>query len=97
MKLRLRILLPVIFAAFHFIAVGEMLLTGGENGDGALGLVMLDWPLLALCMHSPSDSALARYFCSLAPHAWVHYLLAGTLMYALAGFVIGATIDGVRA
>jgi hypothetical protein len=95
MKLHLRILLPVAFAAFHFIAVGDMLLTGGENGDGALGLVILDGPLFVLCVHAPS--ALGRYFCSLTYPGCVIYLLAGTLMYALAGFVIGAVIDRARA
>jgi hypothetical protein len=91
LKLRLRILLPVVFAAFHFIAVGDMLLTGGENGDGALGLLILDWPLILPCMHT--HAAFARPFCSIAPGGWTLYLLAGTLIYALIGFAIGAAID----
>lgn len=93
MRARLRIRLAVIFAAIHFIVVGGGILMGAQNGDGALGLVFWDLPLLELCAHSP----LGRYVCSFSPRGWAIYVLAGTLIYALIGFVIGAAIDGLRA
>ena len=52
LQVRLVILLPLIFASLRFITVGFTILTGGENGDGALGLVLADLPLFALCAHS---------------------------------------------
>lgn len=97
LQMRLAILLPLIFASFHFIAVGLTILTGGENGDGALGLVLGDLPLFALCAYS----GLGRYLCPISgapptPLDWTIFLLAGTVTYAIIGFVIGVVIDRIR-
>jgi hypothetical protein len=95
MKKRLSLWLAVIFAAFHFVAIGGTILESGGGGEGlAFALVGYDWVLLWLCAHS----VLGRYLCSYTtPRGWVIYLLAGTLIYAIAGFAIGAVIDSVRA
>lgn len=85
--------LTVILAVIHFIAIGGGILAGDFEGDGALGFIMWDWLLLALCAHS----VLGRYLCSNTPHGLVVYVVAGTLIYALVGFVIGSLIDGIRA
>lgn len=85
-------LLAVIFGAIHLVVVGGGILEGAFDGDGALGLVLADWPLLALCWYS----ALGRHLCSFIPRGWVIYVLAGTLIYTLVGFVIGAVIDRIR-
>ncbi len=86
-------LLAVILAAIHFIVIGGGILAGDFEGDGALGFVIWDWPLFALCAHS----VLGRYLCSFTPHGLVVYVAAGTLLYAFVGFVIGALIDRIRA
>lgn len=101
-KARLRIRLAVIFAAIHFFAVGSAVLgtAGGRGGGEGLAFVFLGWdlPLLALCQHLAvcSEPLYNDYSLGISRFS-VYFLLAGTLMYALCGFIIGAAIDGVRA
>lgn len=92
---RMAIMLPVIFAGIHFLVVGAGLLEGAQNGGGAVGLLIWDLPLLALWAHSGLGRSLGPF--SFTPLGSLIYLLAGTLTYALIGFVVGAVIDGVRA
>jgi hypothetical protein len=93
MKKRLSLWLAVIFAAFHFVVVAGAILESGGGGEGlTFALIGYDWVLLWLCAHS----VLGRYLCSFTPRGWVIYLLAGTLIYAIAGFAIGSAIDGLR-
>lgn len=94
MKKRLSLWLAVIFAAFHFIAIGGTILGSGGGGEGlTFGLIAYDWVLLWLCGHS----VIVRYVCSsTTPRGWTIYLLAGTLLYAVAGFAVGAVIDSLR-
>lgn len=93
LKVRLQILLPLIFAGIHLIAMGGTLLTGGENGDGALGIVLWNWPVFVLC----KLSIVGRYICSFTPRGWVVFVLTGALIYAFIGLVIGTLADRIRA
>jgi hypothetical protein len=93
LKVRLQILLPLIFAGIHLLAMGLTILTGDENGDGALGVVLWNWPVFVLC----KLSIVGRYICSFTPHGWVVFVLTGALIYAFIGFVIGTVIDRIRA
>ena len=92
LKARLQILLPVIFAGVHLIAMGSTLLTGGENGDGALVVFLWNLPVFALC----KLSIVGRYLCSFTPWGWVIFVLTGMLIYAFVGLVIGTMIDWIR-
>jgi len=86
--LRLQILLPVIFGVIHFLGLMSMINTG-VSGDGARGLVLWEWPVFLLCW-------LARFRCSWSPSGWVTFEVAGTLMWALFGLIIGTAIDRIR-
>ena len=96
MKKRLSLWLPVIFAAFHLVVVGAAFLEAGgdDGGEGlAFAIFFADLPLfvLAKAVHIPGSI-------NPGPHnAKLFILLAGTLMYALVGFLIGAAIDWIRA
>jgi hypothetical protein len=60
---RFALWLAVILAAVHFFAIGGGILAGEFQGDGALGFILWDWLLFALCAHS----ILGRYLCSFTP------------------------------
>ena len=91
MKTRVRILLPLILGGIYFLMMGATILQTGGNGEGfAFSVLYFDLPLLVLCQHSAVCGT--KYYGLLA-----FILLAGTLMYAIAGFVIGAVIDWIRA
>lgn len=96
MKKRLSLWLPVIFAAFHLIVVGGVLLdvARGAEGEGpAFAVFFYDLPLFVLAKHVHIDGSI-----NFGPHsAELFFLSAGTLMYALVGFLIGAAIDWIRA
>lgn len=99
MRARLRIRLAVIFAAIHFFLVGAAVVGSGGSGE-ALAFVLLGWdlPLVALCQHlAACGEPLYNNYGFGISRFTVYFLLAGTAMYALAGFVVGAAIDGLRA
>lgn len=90
---RLPLLLAVVFAAFHLIVIGGTLLesppVGMEDWRGYV-LVIYDFPLFMFCRFTP---VCALYH---GPGSLELFLFAGTLMYAFAGFLIGAVIDWIR-
>lgn len=95
MKKRLSLWLPVIFAAFHLIVVGGAILeAGGGDDEGlAFAIYFADMPLFVLANHVHIHGSIDS-----TPHdAELVFLWAGTLMYALVGFLIGAAIDWIRA
>lgn len=85
--------MAAIFAAFHLIVLGGAILESPQGGEGfAFVVLVYDWPLLALSQHCA--------ICGHKYHGWgfekLVILWAGTLMYALAGLLIGTAINGVR-
>lgn len=86
---RLVILLPVIFGAVHLLGLLRMMLSG-VSGDGALAIVIWDWPVFLVC------GPLGRYLCSWTHSSWVLFAVVGTPFYALFGLVIGAALDRFR-
>jgi tetrahydromethanopterin S-methyltransferase subunit B len=91
LRVRLQILLPVIFGAIHLVGLTSMILNG-VNGDQALGLLIWEWPVFLLCMHP----LFVQFQCSWTPGGWVTFAVAGTLIYALFGLIIGTAIDRIR-
>lgn len=91
-KVRLWILLPLIFAGTHLLAMGVTLSRDDENGDGALGVFLWNLPVFVLC----KLSFIGRYVCSFTPHGWTVFVSTGALIYAFIGFVIGTVIDRIR-
>lgn len=89
---RLALRLAATFGAFHFIFLGLSILEVDWRGGEGLGYAMalLDGPLLAVCQH---HRAVDDFLCG-SPRS---VLLAGTVIYALVGFFIGAVIDWIRA
>jgi hypothetical protein len=90
MRSRLPLLLAAIFAAFHLIVVGGAL-ESGSGGEGlAVVILAYDFLLLALCQHAHT---LGGYLCYGVSHgSFAVLLISGTVMYGLAGFVIGVVI-----
>lgn len=89
LRVRLVILLPVIFSAVHLLGLLQMTLSG-VSGDGALAIVIWDWPVFLVC------GPLGRYLCSWTHGSWVLFAVVGTPFYALFGLVIGAALDRLR-
>lgn len=96
---RFRLRLAVIFAAIHFFVVGMAVVMSGGGGE-ALAFVFVGWdaPLLGLCQHiaACAEPLYNNYGFGITRFT-VYLLLAGTVMYAIAGFVVGAAIDGMLA
>ena len=94
MKKHLAIWLAVIFAAFHFIIVGSVLLdvARGAQGEGpAFAVFFADFPLFLL-----SKIPIGGHVDYGPRIGTLIFLLAGTLMYALAGFILGVVINLIR-
>jgi hypothetical protein len=94
MKARLRIRLAVIFAALHLIVVGTAILeSDGDDEEGlAYVLALCDFPLYAMCDFTAICGH--KYYGPVV--SGLFFLVAGTLMYAVVGFLVGAVIDWVR-
>lgn len=92
----LPVVLAVIFAAFHLIVVGGMILESPQGGEGfAYAFIAYEWPLLLLCLHVP---VFGQYLChGVSGNHYSVVLVTGTVVYALIGFGIGAAIIRIRA
>lgn len=93
MRSRLPFLLAAIFAAFHLIVVGGVILESAGSGGGegfAFAILVYDFPLIVLCQWPPGT-----YLCYGVAHgSYSVLLISGTVLYGLVGFVIGIMIAG---
>lgn len=87
--------LAAIFAAFHLIVVGGMILESPQGGEGfAYAFVSYELPTLLLCLHVP---VVGKYLChGLSSDHYAVVMISGTVVYALIGFAFGIAIVRIR-
>ena len=83
----------MIFGLFHIVTVVWTLLSSSGGGEGQAFLTaLLDFPLVALLQAVPGG---AKILYDSRGNYILFFCVVGTLMYAVAGFAIGALVRAV--
>jgi hypothetical protein len=94
-KLSAPLIGALIFAGIHVLLVVIPVVTSGGGGEGqAMSVAYADFPLVLLLEKSGRGSQLLYGVGRTREYVWF-FSIAGTLMYALVGLVLGVLVRSI--